>query len=236
MLICGSDNMETLHSKKLTKPTTTSASQVFLDVAEVKEDVIILKNGFFRAVLAVSAINFDLKSTDEQEAIVNQYQNFLNSLDFPIQIIVSSRKININNYLKFIDKKEKQQDNELLRMQVSEYKNFIRQLVSVSNIMDKNFYVVVPFAQVENQNKSLLGNLFAGANSKKGIIEKRENFETCKNQLYQRVDHITASLSGIGVRITPLKTQELIELLYNSYNPNLFIKDELGDVSQIELK
>ena len=228
--------METLNSTKLTKPTTTSASQQFLDIAEIKEDVIILKNGALRAVLAVSAINFDLKSTDEQEAIIGQYQNFLNSLDFPIQILISSRRMNIDKYIAYVEKKEKEQDSELLKLQIYEYKNFIRQLVSVSNIMDKSFYVIVPFAPVENQEKSFLGNLFSGANSKKDILRKREDFETYKNQLFQRVDHISASLSGIGARMTPLKTQELIELIYNSYNPNIFNDTKIGNIEELELK
>jgi type IV secretory pathway VirB4 component len=228
--------MESLHSEKLATQTSTAASQQFLDVAEVKEGVVVLKNGSFRAILAVSAINFDLKSTDEQEAIVGQYQSFLNSLDFPVQILISSRKLNVDNYIDFIEKKEKQQDNELLKLQISEYKHFIRQLVSVSNIMDKNFYIIVPFSPIENQDKSFFSNLFNSFNAKKNILEKRENFETYKNQLYQRIDHISASLSGIGLRIAPLDTQELVELLYKSYNPNLFMETKLGDVEAMELK
>lgn len=227
--------MEILHSKELAPKGSSAATQQFVDVAEVKEDVIVLKNGSLRAVLAVSAINFDLKSTDEQTAIVSQYQNFLNSLDFPIQILVSSRKLNINHYIEFIEKKEKQQENELLKMQISEYKNFIRQLVSISDIMDKNFYIIVPFAPVENLKKSSFANVLEMLNPKGAILNKRENFETYKNQLFQRLDHISSSLSGIGLRLTPLKTQELIELLYNAYNPNLFIETELGEVSNMEI-
>ncbi|MFA5994414.1 MAG: hypothetical protein WC823_05645 [Parcubacteria group bacterium] len=228
--------METLHSNKLAGQNGASATQAFLDVAEVKEDVIILKNGSFRAIMAVSAINFDLKSTEEQDAIIMQYQNFLNSLDFPVQIVISSRKINIDHYLEFIDKKSRQQTNELLKLQVSEYKNFISQLVSVSSIMDKNFYLVVPFAAVENENKSFLGNMTDNLNPQKSIQKERENFETYKNQLFQRLDHVAASLSGIGLRLTPLKTQEIIELLYNAYNPNLFTNPEIGDVSNLEIQ
>jgi type IV secretory pathway VirB4 component len=228
--------METLHSNKLSGSNSASATQMFLDVAEVKEDVVILKNGSFRAILAVSAINFDLKSTEEQDAIITQYQNFLNSLDFPAQILISSRKLNINHYLEFIDKRSRQQTNELLKLQISEYKNFITQLVSVSNIMDKNFYIIVPFSAVENENKSFLSNVMDNLNPQRSIQKKRENFETYKNQLFQRLDHISTSLSGIGLRLTPLKTQEIIELLYNSYNPNLFTNQEIGDVSNLEIQ
>jgi hypothetical protein len=228
--------MESLNSNKITKQTTTSATQQFLDIAEIEEDVIVLKNSSLRAILAVSAINFDLKSSDEQEAIISQYQNFLNSLDFPIQILISSRKMNINKYMEFVEKKEKEQTNDLLRLQTLEYKNFIHQLVSVSNIMDKSFYIIVPFAPIENVEKSFLGNLFSRNNARKDIIQKRENFETYKNQLLQRADHISAVLSGIGVRIAILKNQELIELMYNSYNPNLFMDTKIGDINNLELK
>ena len=227
--------MEKLHSEKLSQQTSSAASQQFIDVAEIKEDVIVLKNGSLRAILAVSAINFDLKSTEEQTAIIEQYQNFLNSLDFPIQIMVSSRKLNINHYIEFIEKKEKEQSNELLKMQISEYKNFVRQLVSVSDIMEKDFYIIVPFAPIENAKKSSLANLMDIFNPKKAILDNRENFETYKNQLFQRLDHISAALSGIGLRLAPLKTQEIIELLYNSYNPNPFLETELGEVSEMDL-
>lgn len=228
--------MEILHSKKITAETSTSATQKYLDVAEVKEDVIVLKNGALRAVLAVSAINFELKSTDEQEAIVSQYQNFLNSIDFPLQILVSSRKLNMENYLEFLSQHEKQQPNELLRFQISEYKNFISQLASSSNIMDKNFYIIVPFSPIENQEKGFFSNIGSLINPRKNILEKRENFETYKSQLFQRADHITAALSGIGVRIVPLKTQEIIELLFNSYNPSVYNSVGLADSGKLELK
>jgi len=228
--------METLHSDKISKKTTTSATQQYLDVAEVKEDVIVLKSGALRSVLAVSSINFELKSSDEQDAIITQYQNFLNSVDFPLQIIISSRKLNMENYLNFLTEKEKKQPNELLRLQISEYRTFIDQLISTTNIMDKNFYIIVPFSPIESKEKGFLSNFGNMLNPKKNIIEKRENFETYKNQLFQRVDHITAALSGIGLRIVPLKTQELIELLFNSYNPEVYNAVELKDASQIELK
>jgi len=227
--------MEILHSKKITAETSTAATQKYLDVAEIREDVIVLKSGALRAVLAVSAINFELKSTDEQEAIVSQYQNFLNSIDFPLQILISSRKLNMENYLDFLSQHEKQQPNELLRFQISEYKNFISQLASSSNIMDKNFYIIIPFSPIENQEKGFFSNIGSLINPRKNILEKRENFETYKSQLFQRVDHVTAALSGIGVRIVPLKTQEIIELLFNSYNPSVYNSVGLADSGKLEL-
>lgn len=228
--------MEKLHSKKLTKQTTTMAAQNFLDVAEVREDTAILKSGSLRSILAVSSINFDLKASQEQDAIISQYQNFLNSVDFPLQILISSRKLDMDNYINFLTGYEKKQPSELLRLQISEYKNFITQLVSVSNIMDKNFYIVIPFSPVENQDKGFFSNMLNQLNPRKNILEKRENFETYKAQLFQRVDHIIAGLSGIGLRITPLRTQEIIELFYNAYNPDIYNVIEIEDINQIELK
>lgn len=228
--------MEKLFSKKLAKSPAASAAQQFLDVEEIKEDTIILKSGAIRAVLAVSAINYDLKSTDEQEAIITQYQNFLNSLDFPLQILITSRKINMGNYLEFLEKKEKIQNNDLLKLQISEYRDFINQLISISNIMDKNFYLVIPFSPVESVEKNFFSNILSMLNPKKNIIEKRETFETYRNQLFQRAEHITAGLSGIGLRMTILKTQELIELLYNSYNPSVYTPDEISNIQDLDVK
>ena len=227
--------MEILHSKKLAKKTALSPTQKYLDIAEIKENTIILKSGTLRSVLAVSAINFDLKSTDEQEAIVSHYQDFLNSVDFPIQILVSSRKLNMQNYLDFLTSKEKGQPNELLRLQISEYKSFIEQLLSVSNIMEKNFYIIVPFSPIENKDKGFFNNLASLLNPRKNILEKRENFETYKDQLYQRVDHIIVALSGIGLRIVPLKTEELMELMFDSYNPEVYNFVELKETDKLEL-
>jgi len=228
--------MEILHSKKLSTEPASSPTQKYLDVAEVKDDVVVLKSGAMRSILAVSAINFDLKSTDEQTAIINQYQNFLNSVDFPVQILVSSRKLDMRNYFNYIVSKEKTQPNELLRLQLSEYRSFIEQLVSGSNIMEKNFYIIIPFSPIENKDKGFFSNIGSLMNPQKNVLEKNENFETYKNQLFQRVDHIIASLSGIGLRIAPLKTEELIELLFNSYNPEIFNTSELKDVEKLELQ
>lgn len=228
--------MEKLYSQKLTKQTAASPTQQYLDVAEVKEDVIVLKSGALRAILTVSAINFDLKASDEQEAIIAQYQNFLNSVDFPLQILINSRKLNIDSYLDFLTTKEKQQKTELMRMQISEYKSFVSQLVSMSDIMDKSFYIIVPFSPIENQEKGFFSNISSMINPQKNILEKRENFETYRSQLFQRVDHLVAGLSGIGIRIAPLKTKELIELLFNAYNPTIFDTKGYIDTEKIELK
>ena len=113
--------MEVLHSKKLGGNVSGASTQKYVDVEEIKDGVVVLKNGSLRAILLVSSINFDLKSTEEQDGIINQYQGFLNSIDFPLQILISSRRINLDPYLEFVKDKEQHQTNELLRFQISEY-------------------------------------------------------------------------------------------------------------------
>lgn len=197
------------------------AAQEFVDISEIKDGVAVLKNGTLRAVLMVSSINFDLKSTEEQEAIVANYQNFLNSLDFPVQIVVSSRKLDINPYIAMLDEKEKEQPNELLRFQIVEYRNFVKQMVDASEIMTKSFFIVIPFALTEGRKESFIDRIRTALNPKQAILEKKMEFENYKNQLWQRVDHIMAGLGGTGIRMAPLLTEELIELYYNAYNPGV---------------
>jgi type IV secretory pathway VirB4 component len=228
--------MEFLHSKKLTSGGGGLSTQKYVDVEEVRDGVIVLKDGSLRAVLLVSSINFDLKATEEQDSVINQYQNFLNSLDFPIQIMISSRKLNIAPYMDYLKKKEAQLSNELLSFQLAEYQNFIKNLTEVSNIMSKFFYVIVPFHPVENLKSGIFDRFFNASKAQISITRRRELFDTYKNQLWQRVDHVIAGLSGTGVKVVPLKTEELIELLYNSYNPSIRNNTIIKDVEKIELK
>ncbi|HEX8974520.1 MAG TPA: hypothetical protein VF817_03475 [Patescibacteria group bacterium] len=226
--------MESLHANNANSGGLST--QKYVDVEEVHDGVIVLKNGSLRAVLMVSSINFDLKATEEQDSIVAQYQNFLNSLDFPIQVIVSSRKLNIIPYLDYLKKKETQLNNELLALQLNEYQNFIKNLADVSNIMSKFFYVVVPFYPVESVKGGFMDKLFGATNPRLAVSKRRELFDTYKNQLWQRIDQISAGLSGTGVKVTPLNTEEIIELLYNSYNPTTHNNTIIKDVDKIELR
>jgi type IV secretory pathway VirB4 component len=229
--------MESLHSNSITRGGAGGAStQKYVDVEEVRDGTIILKDGSLRAVLLVSSINFDLKATEEQDSIVSQYQNFLNSVDFPIQVMISSRKLNITPYLNYLKKKETELTNELLSLQLAEYQNFIKNLTDVSSIMSKFFYVVVPFHPVENVKTGLFDRFFGATSSQMAVARRRELFDTYKNQLWQRIDHISAGLSGTGVQVVPLKTEELIELLYNSYNPTTRNNAIIKDVDKVELK
>ena len=229
--------METMYSQKLIQGGNKQPSTLrFVDVSEIRDGIVVLRNGSLRAILGVSSINFDLKSTDEQEGIVAQFQGFLNSLDFPAQFLIASRRLNIQPYLQTLSKYESGQTNDLLRMQISEYKEFIENLTHVSNIMSKRFYVTVPFFPIETDKRSFFDTLSSIVNPQKTILYKQELFETYKNQLMQRVEHISAGLSGTGLRMILLNTQECIELLHNSYNPNLFAANILKAIESIDVK
>ncbi|EKE16017.1 MAG: hypothetical protein ACD_11C00054G0007 [uncultured bacterium] len=226
--------MELLHSKNLTSGDAGSSTQKYVDVDEIKDGVIVLKNGSLRSILMVSAINFDLKSTEEQDGIISQYQSFLNSLDFPLQIMISSRKLNIEPYFEYLKKQESKLTNELLIFQIAEYRKFIKNLTEISGIMSKFFYVVVPFSPIESSKGNFIENFFGG--SSKDTDRKKQMFEVYKNQLWQRVDHIVAGLGGTGVKAVPLKTEEIIELMYNSYNPVTEHNTLLKNTDKLELK
>lgn len=200
-------------------------SQEFVNVKEVRDGVVILKNGELRMVLMTSSLNFALKSQDEQTAIINQYQNFLNSLDFSVQIFIESRPININPYLELLKEAGKMQTNELIQIQTREYTEFIKTLVETTNIVSKNFYVVVPYnpPALEVTGKSGIFAKLSGILKNKEVVDEKKNketqFEEYKEQLIQRTEVVMQELIRMGVRAAPLGTEEVIELFYYLYNP-----------------
>ena len=210
-----------------------ASTQKYLEISEIKDSVVVMKTGGLRAILMVSSINFALKSIDEQDAIIYHFQSFLNSLDFSIQILINSRKLNIENYLEVLRETEKRQTNELLRMQTASYIEYIQGLVKMANIVSKTFYIVVPFSAAETKEGGM-SKLKASASASQ-IISNREVFEKYRDQLFQRVDHIIENLSGTGLRMTMLNTQELIELYYNLYNPDLADKKGLANIEELDL-
>lgn len=223
--------MESLSGNNKKRASTLS----YVDINSIEDGVVLLKNGSLRAVILVSSINFDLKSSDEQDGIIGSYQNFLNSLDFPLQIVVSSRKLNIAPYISLLSSVEKAQANELLRIQTTEYKNFIKNLTEVTNIMSKFFYIVVPFSPVESSGGGVLSKISELINPRGALRERSEVLETYKNQLWQRVDHVAAALEGTGLNFTALTTDELIELYYNAYNPSVYAQSAIKDIEKTEL-
>ncbi len=200
------------------------ASQDIIPIEEIRDGVVVMRDGSLRAVLMASSLNFALKAPDEQDAIIMQYQSFLNSLDFSVQISIQSRKLNIEPYLATLRERKKAETQELLRVQITEYITFIKDFVDTSNIVSKVFYVVVPFSPMAAALKNKQGmldaikNIFKKRDINKPLIDT-ENFAEYRTQLWQRIDTVTAGLIRSGVRAVPLNTEELIELYYGLYNP-----------------
>ena len=211
------------------------STQQYLDIAEIKEDTVILRDGSLRAVILVSSINFALKSEDEQNAIISAYVSFLNNINFPLQIVIQSRELNIENYMETLKQKEKEQTNELLKMQTAEYIQYIGELVSMSKIMNKRFYIVVPYNLFADVQKSFFSRFFDVFKPVTLIKMKEEKFLRRRIELTHRVEHIIGGLNSVGLNAIQLDTQGLIELYYNSYNPATSANQNLADVNQLRL-
>ncbi|MEK7135822.1 MAG: hypothetical protein AAB831_01530 [Patescibacteria group bacterium] len=198
-----------------TKPA--GATQQFVPVKEIRNGTIILKDGGYRGVLICSSINFGLKSADEQHAITLGFQNFLNTLDFSIQIVINSRKMDLRPYLALLEEKVPEQKTELMRIQLHEYVEFVRSFTDHANIMTKSFYIVVPYAPHVSAADTISFLRRDSASVKSAAAEV--SFEEDRAQLEQRLSLVVGGLSGTGVRAVPLGTEEIIELLYRSFNP-----------------
>lgn len=184
-------------------------TQQFLEFSQIKEGVLLLKNKSLRGVIMVSSLNFALKSEDEQQSIIYQFQNFLNSLDFPLEIVIQSRRLNITGYLEKLKELETTQENELLKIQTAEYQKFIRDLITGGAIMSKNFFVVIPFTLIE----------IPGMKPKKTENPTDDQFQRAKSQLWQRMEFVALGLRRCGLQCVPLNTSELIELFWGLHHP-----------------
>lgn len=201
-------------------PKESQPTQQFVDIEEIKNGTIILKSGGLRRVLIVSGINFELKTEEEQNIITNAYQNFLNGLDFSVQIVVHSRKMNIDSYLNKLISLRENETNELIKNQISEYVEFIKSFVEMNAVMAKTFFVIVPYdpIQIPKAGESIIASLKFWEKSN-NVKKKDEGFEQRINQINQRTDQVINGLSQIGLRVVALNDEELIELFYNLYNP-----------------
>lgn len=206
------------------------AAQEFVPIKEVRNGVIILKDGGLRAVLIASSINLSLKSADEQAAIISQFQSFLNGLDFSTQIVMQSRRLDIRPYLGMLEERLKTQNEKLLKIQTKEYIDFIRTFTDEVNIMTKTFFVVVPYSPtILKSSDGLLDKIIGGNETKKAVENTKKaldmaSFEEKRSQLDQRVNVIISGLGGLGIRSSQLTTEEEVELFYKTFNP--------GDISR----
>lgn len=200
--------------------TSAASAQAFLPIEAIRDGVIVLKGGAgLRSVLMVSSLNFALKSDEEQDALVAQYENFLNALDFPLQLVVQSRKLNIQPYLELLAERQGEETNELVKVQIGEYAEFVKSFVELTHIVSKTFFAVVPLTP---SIAARSGGFFRGLTSRLAGARKaasEDDFSQQKNQLLQRADAASAGLKRLGLRVVPLGTEELVELFYGLYNP-----------------
>ncbi len=218
--------------QKSKKPST----QAYMPIAEIKDGVVVLKDGTLRAVLITSSINFALKSEDEQNALISSYVGFLNSIDFPLQIVVQSRKLQIQTYLEKLLAIEKTQKNELLRVQTADYRAFVKELVDIGQIMTKRFYVVVPYDPLSNKKKSFWSRFKEAIRPSVSLRIKEERFQDRKRELDMRLRQVQAGLGGMGLEVAQLDTQALIELYYTTYNPEIAFAEELAPVGELRFE
>jgi hypothetical protein len=202
--------------------TVAKTTQEFVPIKEVRDGIIIMKDGSMKAVVLSSSLNFALKSGDEQEAIIYQFQNFLNSLDFSIQISVQSRELDIRPYLATLEKRYTDELNDLLKIQIKEYVGFVKNFTESQNIMSKTFFVVISFnptIMFGSKKNDGLNKFIPNANKKEHKTEKTDNFEENRTQLEQRVSVVQQGLMRCGIRSVSLGTEETVELFYKLFNP-----------------
>lgn len=212
-----------------------ASTQESLLISEIKDGVVVMRDGSLRAVVLASAINFDLMSRQEQDAVEFSYQGFLNSLHFPIQIVIKSHKIDLDSYVEKLTKLREEQGNELLAGLMDDYLLNLQALVDEVNIMDKQFFVVVPFfpplALTKTNLAGSISNIFKPTPT---INVSATDFENYKKELAQRVQLVAGGLNQLGVRAIPLNSQELVDLYYSSYNPDVAPNQKLIEASQFQ--
>ncbi len=215
---------------------TSKSTQNSLLISEIKDGVVVMKDGSLRGIILGSAINFDLMSPQEQEAVEFAYQGFINSLHFPIQIVIKSQKIALDGYIEKLEGLHNEQANDLLSLLMEDYIANIRALVEEVNIMDKQFYVVVPYFPPINVTKSssLITGIKAALQPTPVITVTEEDFHKSKQELAQRMALVASGMGQIGIRAIALGTQELIDLYYGWYNPDVAANEKLIDASQLQ--
>jgi len=223
-----------MQSKKLAKPKPGPSTVKYLDIAEIRDNMVILKDGTVRGLLLVSSINFALKSVDEQEATISAYMTFLNSLEYPIQIVIQSRRMNIDAYINRLNEVQKSTENDLLRAQIADYRSFVLELVELGQIMQKMFYVVVPYDPLTNKRKNFWTRLSESLSPASAAKLNKKQLGDRIEQLSRRMDIIQGQLNSMGLSSARLDTQSLIELYYNVYNPDLFESEKLSDINQVQ--
>lgn len=209
-----------------------SSTQAYLDIAAIKDGIVVLENGGLRQILLVTSVNFALKSPEEQEDIVLRYQGFLNSLHTPLQIVMQSRKLDLTDYLAKLKTLAEGETNEAIRTQTTAYVAFMERLISVANIMDKRFYVVVPFDPENLRTRGFIDRILHPAKQITVTMSEQE-FEQYKTQLGERTNLVASGLGALGLKSSALTTQQLIELYYATYNPEEAVHERLAGAEEL---
>ena len=220
----------------MAKNKITVSTQQHLDIAEIRDDIVVMKDGTLRAVIMVSSINFALKSEDGQDAVISSYIRFLNNLNFPLQIVIQSRELNIDGYLEYLKGKEKVQTNRLLKVQTADYIEYIQELTSLGKIMKKSFYVVVPYSALSDKKKGFFSLLGEAVRPATILKLKEKTFQKYKEMLDRRIESIDSGLKSMGVATSRLDTQSLIELYYKTYNPETAKNQGLADLNKLRVE
>lgn len=226
--------MAELEMQNLSGNKPTASTQKYLDIAEIKEDTVVMRDGSLRAVIVVSSVNFSLKSGDEQNALISAYQGFLNGLEFSIEILMQSRKLDIHSYLDKLRTIMQQQTNELLRQQTQEYIEYISKLIEFASIMNKTFYIIIPLTTgaVKTSFMSKITGLFSPGRE---ISSQKLGFESSREELFKRVNQVSSGLSSMGLKTIVLNTEELVELMYNSYNLSTASPIKIKSIEDLDL-
>jgi type IV secretory pathway VirB4 component len=199
---------------------SSKATQEFVPIQEVRDGIVVLKDGSMRGIVLASSLNFSLKSDDERQAILTQFQDFLNSLDFAVEITIQSRRLDIRPYLALLEDRYKEQVNDLMKIQTREYIEFIKKFTETTNIMTKSFFIVVSYdPALINVKSGIAGSIFKKKNASEEMKSKEASFEENRTQLEQRVSVVEQGLSRCGIRVVRLGTEEVIELFYKMFNP-----------------
>lgn len=220
--------------------TNPNSTQNSLQIAEIRDGIVIMNDGSFRSVVMVKSINFDLMSPQEREAVEFSYQGFLNSLYFPVQIFIRSQKVDIRPYLDRLDKIRSEHDNMLLALLMEDYLDYVAALAEQTNIMDKKFYVVIPYFPVVDVQKAITQskNFFTGLKKlfspqEPHVVVNEADLNAAKDELRNRVQAVLAGLQQCSIQGLPLDSQELIELYYDSYNPDTATRQQLKNFNDL---
>jgi hypothetical protein len=209
------------------------STQQAIDIAGIKDGIMVMKDGSYRLVFQVSATNFALKSEQEQNSIIFQYQSFLNSLHFPIQIVIRSRQLDLTQYIAKIEKMSETQSNDLIKVQTLDYVDFLKKLIEMANIMKKIFYVVISYNPITIKKSGLFDKFFAKKSVFEHIKISEDEFKNYTNKLSERANIVAGGLGQMGLHCFQLSTEDLIELYYQIYNPDDATKERVKDITML---